>query len=426
MLKERIDFLCKKKGLSRKELVEGLVTTAHFANILADRYPLAEDLAEHLAQRLQVTPSYLMDTATSDITTLETADRIFEELSQSVSNVTEQRVLELPDRHDSLTIELTTALMKAVYYQQVNDAVAHDYLHQNYLNFYLEKYGRPDVSGLPLPAKKAMLYYKIQLCRSKNRYHEALSHVNRLSEYVQDGSDLWLTTQNFTMEACIYLKQYDQAKQIFEGTMRRVYEDRLFHRLSDLYVAYSGYCYSMGLYQEALVTLSMAEANLVYAVNQGNMVSTIMNNRIIMLTTLGDHDKAREEILRFEELLARESEEVRQQFRPIILIYQCELALSQKLWGLLTQHIQELEAIELTSDQRMSSAYYRCQLALAHGNHEDFMELALSCLPYYESIQLTLRLESLYEALATVSEDSRKYKESTTYYKKLVYLLRSK
>lgn len=46
MLKERIEFLCKKKNLSRKELVDGLVTPAHFANILADRYPLAEDLAE--------------------------------------------------------------------------------------------------------------------------------------------------------------------------------------------------------------------------------------------------------------------------------------------------------------------------------------------------------------------------------------------
>lgn len=426
MLKERIDFLCKKKGISRKELVEGLVTTTHFANILADRYPLAEDLAEHLAQRLQVTPSYLVNAANSDKDTLETAEHIFEELSHSVSHVTEDRIHDLPDRHDSLTVELTTALMKAVYYQQVNDAVSHEYLHQNYLNFYLEKYGRPDDADLPLPAKKAMLFYKIQFYRSKNRYHEALSQVNRLSEHVQIGTDSWLTTQNFKMEACIFLKQYDQAKQVFEGTMRRVYEDRLFHRLSDLYIAYSGYCYSMGLYQEALVTLSMAEAHLVYAVNQGNMVSTILNNRIIMLTMQGDHEKAEEEINRFEELLAREAAEVRQQFRPVLLIYRCELALAQKQWGLLTQYIQELKAIELTTDQEMSVAYYQCQLALAHGHHDEFMGYALSCLPYYESNQLTLRLESLYEALATVSEELRKYKESASYYKKLVYLLRSK
>lgn len=144
----------QEKGKARKELVEGLVTTTHFANILAERYPLAEDLAEHLAQRLQVTPSYLVNAANSDKDTLETAERIFEELSQSVSHITEERIYDLPDRHDSLTIELTTALMKAVYYQQVNDAVSHEYLHQNYLNFYLEKYGRPDDAELPLPAKK--------------------------------------------------------------------------------------------------------------------------------------------------------------------------------------------------------------------------------------------------------------------------------
>ncbi|ETT67111.1 XRE family transcriptional regulator [Paenibacillus sp. FSL H8-0457] len=426
MLKERIDYLWKKKGISRKELVEGFVTTAHFANILAERYPLPEDLAGHLAQRLQVPPTYLLEAGNTDQDTLETANRIFEELSQAASLLSEERIHDLPDRHDCLTVELTVALMKAIYYQQVNDAVSHDYLHQNYLNFYLEKYGRPDDAELPLPAKKAMLFYKIQFYRSKNRYHEALSHANRLSEYVREGTDLWLTTQNFKMEASIFLKLYDQAKQVFDGTMRRVYEERLFHRLTDLYIAYSGYCYSMGLYQEALVTLSMAEANLVYAVNQGNMLSTIMNNRIIMLTMQGEHEKAEEEIRRFAELLERESAEVREQFRPILLIYRCESAAAQKQWGLLTQYIQELKSLELTTDQEMSAFFYQCQLALAHGHHEEFMEYALKCLPYYESAQLTMRLESLYEALAAVSEESRKYKESTVYYKKLVYLLRNK
>lgn len=38
MLKERIGLLSKRKQISRKDLVEGLVTQAHFANILADRY----------------------------------------------------------------------------------------------------------------------------------------------------------------------------------------------------------------------------------------------------------------------------------------------------------------------------------------------------------------------------------------------------
>lgn len=58
MLKERIELLSKRKQISRKDLVEGLVTQAHFANILADRYPLPEDLAEAIAGRFGVSFLY--------------------------------------------------------------------------------------------------------------------------------------------------------------------------------------------------------------------------------------------------------------------------------------------------------------------------------------------------------------------------------
>ena len=66
MLKERIEFLSKRKSISRKDLVEGLVTQAHFANILAERYPLPEDLAEGSAERLVLSASYLLQTAAQE------------------------------------------------------------------------------------------------------------------------------------------------------------------------------------------------------------------------------------------------------------------------------------------------------------------------------------------------------------------------
>ncbi|MEC0242347.1 helix-turn-helix transcriptional regulator [Paenibacillus dokdonensis] len=426
MLKERIDFLCKKKDMTRKELVDGLVTQAHFANILAERYPLADDLAQHIASRLGVSPSYLLQASSTDPESLAKAEAIFELMSQSAASIEEHQVNELPDRDDALTVELTTALMKAVYYQQLNDSLAHEYLHQNYLNVYLEKFGRPDDNHLPLPAKKAMLYYKIQLYRSKQHYHEALNQTRRLAELLEPGSETWLTTQNLMLEAHIYLKQFDQAKLIFEQTMKHVYEQRLFHRLTGLYIAYSGYNFSVGLVQEALLALSMAEANLVYTANQGEMIPTIVNNRIIMQTLLCEYGKAAEEIARFEEMIQREPEEIRQKLYPLIHIYRCELALSQKQWALLPGLIEELDSSAQSTDQQMSRIFYQSQLFLAQGHHEQFMEQALACLPYFESIQQTNRLEPLYESLAVVSEEFRKYKESAAYYKKLVYLLRSK
>ncbi|MCG7376293.1 XRE family transcriptional regulator [Paenibacillus sp. ACRSA] len=426
MLKERIEFLSKKKQISRKDLVDGLVTQAHFANILAERYALPEDLADAIAERLGVQPSYLLHAAAQDGQTLSRAEAIFDQLSVAASAIPEETVHALDDRDDTLTVELTTALMKAVYYQQLNDASAHEYIHSSYLNFYLEKYGRPDDSDLPRPLYKALLYYKIQYYRSKHAFVDVLTHATRLSSLLPQGSEFWLSVQNIKMEAYIQVRQYEEAKQVFKQTMRHVVDQRLFHRLSGLYVAYSGYCFTMGLVQEALSALTMAEANLVYTSNQGELMTAIANNRIVMLTMTGELDQAMGEIERFESLLQQEPEETQYGMKPLILIYRCEIALARKDWGMLALSVDQLLQCATTQDQQMSGIFYQSQLALAHGDQGVFMERALACLPYFESAQHALRLEHLYEGLAVVSEDQRKYKEAAVYYRKLVYLLRNK
>jgi hypothetical protein len=52
------------------------------------------------------------------------------------------------------------------------------------------------------------------------------------------------------------------------------------------------------------------------------------------------------------------------------------------------------------------------------------MEEATACLPYFEQIRQQDRLNILYESLAVVSEEQRRYKDAASYYRKLVYLLR--
>ncbi|MDY7989656.1 hypothetical protein UY286_02555 [Paenibacillus polymyxa] len=96
---------------------------------------MAEDLAEQITGRLGVKPSYLLRAAAEE--TLATADKIFTELSKLANPATESYVDQLEDRNDSLVVEMTTYLMKAVYYQQLNDPTAYEYLHQTKLSFSL-------------------------------------------------------------------------------------------------------------------------------------------------------------------------------------------------------------------------------------------------------------------------------------------------
>jgi tetratricopeptide (TPR) repeat protein len=145
-----------------------------------------------------------------------------------------------------------------------------------------------------------------------------------------------------------------------------------------------------------------------------------------MLTMTGELDQAQSEIERFESLLQQEPEETQQAMKPLVSVYRCEVALARKNWGVLAQSIDQLLQCASTPDQQMSATFYQSQLALAHGDREVFMERALACLPYFESVQHVMRLEPLYEGMAVVSEDQRKYKEAAMYYRKLVYLLRKK
>ncbi len=424
MLKERIQYLCDKKQLSRKELTDGLVTQAHFSNILAGRYPLPDDLAEAMAERLGVEADYIMHTDHTDDATVHEAERIFEMLSAQASSIPEQQVNELPDRHPTLTVELTTALMKATYYQQLNDTDAYGYVHQSYLNFYLEHFGRPDQIQLPIPLLKALLFYKIQHFRSLGQYHDVLYQLDLWLPLLDQGTETWLTAQQMSMEAYVHTRQFEQAKASFAKITAHIYEQRMFHRLSGLYVLYSGYCFSMEWTQEALTALSMAEAHLVHAQHQSDTLSAIMNNRIIMLTRSGEIEQAKQEIVRFQQMVEMQPEEAQQRWKPILIVYRCEVALTRQDWGTLVSLLDQLRGCTLATDQQMALFFYESQLSLSSGQHESFVEQAQQCLSYFEGIRQQDRLGVLYEGLATVAEEQRRYKDAALYYRKLVYLLR--
>ncbi|MEW4371812.1 helix-turn-helix domain-containing protein [Paenibacillus kandeliae] len=424
MLKERIQYLCDKKQMSRKELTDGLVTQAHFSNILAGRYPLPDDLAEAIAQRLGVETEYIAQTDNTEQPILEQAERILNMLTAQASSITEQSVNELPDRHPALTIELTTALMKATYYQQFNDQDAYHYLHQSYLNIYLEQFGRPDTLHLPAPLQQALLFYKIQNFRALGQYYDVLHQLDIWLPLLEQGSELWLTAQHIRVEAYIHTRQLEQAKHSFEKITLHIYEQRMFYRLSGLYVLYSGYCYSMEWTQEALTALAMAEAHLVHAQHQSDMLSTIMNNRIVILTRSGELSQAEQELVRFRSMVQMQPEDIQQQWEPMLLIYDCEIAWSRKEWSKLVNLLDRLRAYMLTTDQQMALLFYESQLSLSMGENESFVEQALQCLPYFEQMRQQDRLGVLYEGLATGAEEQRRYKDAALYYRKLVYLLR--
>lgn len=425
MLKERIEFLCKKKNITRKQLVEGLVTGTHFANILADRYPLQNDLGAAVAHRLGVKPSYITNASKQDQEAIQQAEYIFMEFSKPFKEQAEQNIILFDDHHDALIVELTVALMKAVYYQQVGDVAAYQYIHEHYLDFYLHKYIYKNELKLPFPLKKAFLFYKIYNHRAQNEYGELLRCASKLEPQLVIGSDVWYMIRSLQLEGSVHNTQHEQAYHIFEQLLQHNAENNREDRLSSLYIAHSGNCFATGMYQDALMALTKAEHHLHNAKETEELQSIIFNNRIVMLTMLGQNEQALAEIDDYEAWLASRSAVIQQAMKSTLLIYRGELAYIEKNWGELGAVLYRLNGETLNQDQAMAKLFYCSQFALSQGDSESFLKYSLECLPYFEQSEQRLRLEQLYELLAIVSEENRKYKDAAFYYRKLLGLVRT-
>lgn len=438
MLKERIEFLCSKNKITRKRLVEGLVTGTHFANILADRYPLQGDLASAIAERLGVEASYITNTSKQDQEVIQEAENVFHQFSSELSRVVneeeehedrigekESEISSYDDYHDALIIELTIALMKAVYYQQVGDQAAYQYIHDHYLNFYLNKYIYKNEIRLPLPLKKAVLFYKIYKHRAQNEYAELLRCANKLEPQLIAESDVWYTIRSLQLEGSVHTARHEQAFHIFEQLLQHNNNFYRVDRLSSLYIALSGNCFAIGKYEEALIALTKAESHLNTANQVHEMQSIIFNNRIVMFTMLGQHNKAMAQIESYELWLTDQPICIQKSTQSTLLIYRGELAYIEKNWMELGGVLQRLDEETLNEDQVMAKLFYNSQLALAQGDSESFLKYSLECLPYLEQSEQRLRLVQLYELLAIVSEENRKYKDAAIYYRKLLGLVRT-
>ncbi|WP_088815914.1 MULTISPECIES: helix-turn-helix domain-containing protein [Listeria] len=424
MLKERINFLLDKKGMSRKELVSGLITLPHFSNILKGRYILAEDLASKFAEKLEVPADYLLKAEDISNHILQGANDIVNQMIVFI-DIDETYVTTLPNCSNPLVIELTSKLMAACYYQSIGDNKNYAFLHKNYLNFYLKEFSDDDIKDLPSPLKKAFYFYKIQVFRSKNDFELAYSYCKLLLPLLTEDVEPWLAVKKIEVEILLTLRKFEVAKKSLDEAMQKIQLKNLNYHLPSFYVLQSNYYFYLGFSEEALISLSKAEENVAHLdlTIKGTYLITIFNNRIVMLIKTGKLVEAESESERFNTFL-QHSSEVEETFFTLIKIYRADIALLGKQFDRLDILIEELEKLPKNSDQGYALRFYKAMLAISNGDYQLAEEEAESCIMYFEENPIIERLVPLYETLGICAEKKRQYKKSSDMYKKIVYLLK--
>lgn len=420
MLKERINYLCRQKDINRKELVHGLVATTHFSNILAGRYALPEDVAEKVAERLHVKKEYLLKTAYVDNDILNEAENITNKIFSYDLN--DEFINSFPETNEFLALELIQKLAKGSFYLINSRKEEALILADTYLDFYLKQFENTETE-IPVPLKKAMLFYKMLSARAEQYSENSLLYCMELQKFSYDDPNVLLRLQIFQIEFLIQIRKFELVEELTDKALAYCYYKGLLFQLTQLHIMYSGFYYKIGFINKALKYLEKAENSLQYNAleDQLRYSLTIANNRIIMKIKLKLWNEMEDDINTYEKITKNVQDSAH--FPAQILSYRCELFYQTENLPELEASLKLFEKLERNFDQDITLKFYSGIIEASRENEEKFMEYMKVCLSYYEKYKIYDRLTDIYKILASQAEEKRQYKTAAEYYAKLVSIL---
>lgn len=425
MLKERIQYLCSRRGISRKELTEGLITLTHFSNILAGRYSLASDLAQAMSKRLGVCPEYLLMAADCPDTIMKKNDEMTD-IAISLTG-TGAYLESLPIVANELSLELGANLCAACLSFQLGRLDRCRELHETYLDFYLDEFTDTKIEALSPPLKKMFYVYKSLLSRSHQKHDSTLFYLDKLLELVVDRNETWMAVQKFRIETLILLEGFDAVQELFEEVLLRIRKENLLHHLSNLYIMSSGFYDKVKMYQTAVVELAKAEENLIYLANdgtKGKIYSFILHNRILILTKLRQYAAARVSIEQFEDLLKADIQNRPGDIQAAAGCYLCAILLGEEDWEAFSELLNLLEQIVMRPDQRFLMNYFRGTLYFHNNNREEAEKSLLLALEYMKKNGAGSEWAGkIYAMLAALAEQEKRYKRAAEFYRNAYEIL---
>ncbi len=419
MLKERIRYLCKTQDVTRKTLIEGLITQAHFANILAGRYALALDLAQAIAERLGVAPEYLIKVEDSTSLMLSRIDLMANQLlfvqPQEIS------LTATVQKEDELALELAENIMLAGTLLKQGQIEAWQSLHQEYLDFYLGEFTDERVETLVPELQKILYVYRMLLARQRQDHESVIAYAERLLLLSQAQREVWIAVQKFFIEALIYLTCYDKAQEAFRDLSLCIQRENLFHHLPTFHIMQSAYYERLGLLESAIIDLAKAEEALLYCSSEsrGPTLGVILHNRILILIKLKYYQVAEMVIETFISYLQGDISRSELDIQVAVGGYRCAILLAQQKWEELDTLLQKLKEIPMRQDQKFLLHYYLGKLYFQQKNYAQAVSFGKKALEFIGQFDPQNQwIAEICLLLAAVAEKQKHYKSALDYYKR--------
>ena len=420
MLKQRILYLCRKKGISRQKLTEGLITQTHFSNILAGRYALAGDLAEAMAKRLSTSPEYIMKAANwSD----EDVNKVDELAQVAFSEILDESIISsLPVVANELSVEIAANIAAVCILTRNENIVKIEEIQTEYLDFYLSEFNDENIEAFHPSLQKMLYLYKSLVYSSEEKFQTALVYLDKLLEIVEYDSDAFIYTQFYRTVAFVSLEMFDIALETTDILLLRIRKENRLNHLARLHILRSAIFDKIQLEQQTMVELAKAEESMMYLSDplfRGRILAAILHNRIVTATDLHYFDIAEQTIERTQEMLSLNGSISDEIIKQRISFYKASLLLEQENWEALTEVLDKLQSMPEVPNSSLIIHYCR-GVMLYEQKHTQEAE-AFLVLVEKEMTKNILAVKSIarvYIMLAEISESDRKYKQAAEYYKK--------
>lgn len=415
MLRKRINFLCTTKQLSRKELVQGLITVPHLSNILLGRYQLAKDLAVQFSSRLGVSTEYLLDANTITEAQKSNLEIL---VKQTISN---QRIESfesvIPETDNSLYVEFISNLCKACFYYMEEDMSNYHRIVDNYLSFYLPVFANDEeLMENPL-IQKAILYFQILSNEGQFHYTLTLEYLTRLLELVSNDISCFLPLQVLYIEILGLLEQYSEAKKKLDSLFRVANHMKKKEYFSKLYLADCRLSFQLRHYDEAWKLSIFAQTYIKFSDNKKKDYLSLIHYQYVILLQKKDYKKAIDLLNQLDSLYVKDEN--------LQSIYFCGIFASQKRWAKLQKRLGLINEQLLTEDQQMQVNIFHALVLYKKNFLDDAKLLAEDSLFYFEKKRQRVFLMPLYLLMAKIEEKQKKYKQANKYNKKIIHLLQS-
>ncbi|MGN7299565.1 tetratricopeptide repeat protein [Ferdinandcohnia sp. SAFN-114] len=408
----RIKLLRKERGLTLKELSEGIMSVPYLSNIEAGKFEPNKEMLKSLAERLKVPKEYLLNHSVASQEAREELEQLyllaandFMKAKDLIKEYSKDKF-----RYSAVYHEILFKIIYCVYLYKIGEYEKATSLNVNCISHYIKE---DQIDRVPFNGRLAFLYFWGVSNYYKRNLISSLKYFEKLIEILPLGNN-FRPNAFYNMSAITYeLRRYNESLKHAKKSLELHIENHNWIKIGELYNFIGVIYWEIGDLEEANKyldkSLEIAELKEIITLKQ-----RIVHNKGLIAQKAEKYFEAIEYY--YTTIALRKETNSPDLLCSYLGIVECYLLLDD---------IEKANEIAKIAQKYINSEsdMYRFELQHAEilykiGEKQSFIEKIENVINYYEENQNRQELVGLYQKAGDYYFQNRKYKDAAIHYHK--------